>query len=101
MNSHTNLGSDAPTHHLILFSATQLRPLELFQNEAMRIILGCPRTAQIKILRAELHLPSTFKIQENTCCTVSRMLCTGSDSLKEITDPPCIMILALLQDLKK
>ncbi|MPC79072.1 hypothetical protein E2C01_073584 [Portunus trituberculatus] len=42
---------------LIQFSATQLRPLELVQNEAIRIILGCPRTARIEVLRAELHLP--------------------------------------------
>ncbi|KAK4320262.1 hypothetical protein Pmani_008871 [Petrolisthes manimaculis] len=36
------------------YSATQLRPLELIQNEAMRIVLGCPRTAKIEVLRAEL-----------------------------------------------
>ncbi|XP_063866943.1 uncharacterized protein LOC135104011 [Scylla paramamosain] len=43
---------------LIQFSAIQPRPLELVQNEAMRIILGCPRTARIEVLRAALHLPS-------------------------------------------
>ena len=68
---------------LIQYSTTQLRPLELVQNEAMRIILGCPRTARIEVLRAELHLPSiTCRIQEITCRTVSRMLCTGSVSLQ-------------------
>ncbi|MPC41645.1 hypothetical protein E2C01_035246 [Portunus trituberculatus] len=35
-----------------------LAPLELVQNEAMRIILGCHRTARIEVLRAKLHLPS-------------------------------------------
>ncbi|MPC68526.1 hypothetical protein E2C01_062728 [Portunus trituberculatus] len=49
----------------------------------MQIILGCPRTAQIEVLRAELNLPSIMcRVQEITCCTVSRMLCMGSDSLK-------------------
>ncbi|MPC97709.1 hypothetical protein E2C01_093036 [Portunus trituberculatus] len=73
---------------LIHFNATQLRPLELVQNEAMRIILGCPWTARIEVIRAELHLPSIMcRVQEITCRTISRMLCTGSDS-KGITDPP-------------
>ncbi|KAK3895411.1 hypothetical protein Pcinc_000864 [Petrolisthes cinctipes] len=35
---------------LVQFSMTQLRPIELIQNEAMRIILGCPRTAKIEVL---------------------------------------------------
>ncbi|MPC60105.1 hypothetical protein E2C01_054142 [Portunus trituberculatus] len=56
---------------LLEFSASQLRPLELIQNEAMRIILGCPRTARIEVLRAELHLPSIMcRIQEITCLIV-------------------------------
>ncbi|MPC50159.1 hypothetical protein E2C01_043982 [Portunus trituberculatus] len=42
---------------LMQFNATQLRPLELVQNETMRIILGCARTALNEVLRAELHLP--------------------------------------------
>ncbi|MPC74340.1 hypothetical protein E2C01_068698 [Portunus trituberculatus] len=68
---------------LIQFSAIQLRPVELLQNKAMRIILGCPRTARNEFLRAELHLPSIVcRIQKITCHTVGRMLCTGSDSLK-------------------
>ncbi|MPC13548.1 hypothetical protein E2C01_006286 [Portunus trituberculatus] len=73
---------------LIQFSATQLHPLELVQNEAMRIILGCPRTTQIEVLRAELHLLSImFRVQEITCRTVSQMLCTGSESLKGSMTP--------------
>ncbi|MPC68445.1 hypothetical protein E2C01_062647 [Portunus trituberculatus] len=73
---------------LIQFSATQLHPLELVQNEVMRIILGCPRTAQIEVLKAELHLPSIMcRMQEITCRTVSRILCTGSDSLKGSLTP--------------
>ncbi|XP_063848254.1 uncharacterized protein LOC135093209 [Scylla paramamosain] len=73
---------------LIQFSATQLRPMELVQNEAMRIILGCPRTARTEVLRAELYLPSIMcRIQEITCRTVGRILCTGSDSLKGSLTP--------------
>ena len=69
---------------LVQFSASQLRPLETLQNEAMRVILGCPRTAKIEVLRAELHLPSIVcRIQELTCRTVGRMLCTGFPSLKQ------------------
>ncbi|MPD01300.1 hypothetical protein E2C01_096820 [Portunus trituberculatus] len=74
---------------LIQFSATQLRPLELVQNEAMWITLGCPRIARIEVLRAELYLPSIMcRVQEITCRTVSRMLCMGSDSLKGKLTPP-------------
>ncbi|MPC98533.1 hypothetical protein E2C01_093906 [Portunus trituberculatus] len=73
---------------LIQFSATQLRPLELVQNEALRIILGCPRTARIEILRAELQLPSIMcRVQEITCRTVGRMLSMGPDSLKGSLTP--------------
>ncbi|MPC69666.1 hypothetical protein E2C01_063896 [Portunus trituberculatus] len=70
------------------FSATQLHPLQLVQNEAMQIISGCPRTAQIEVLRAELHLLSIMcRVQEITCRKVSRMLCTGSDFLKGSLTP--------------
>ncbi|MPC96068.1 hypothetical protein E2C01_091305 [Portunus trituberculatus] len=80
---------DYATPVLIQFSSIQLRPLELVQNEAMQIILGCPRTARIEVLRAELHLPSIIcRVQEITCRTVSQMLCTGSDSLKGSLTPP-------------
>ena len=65
----------------------QLRPLEVLQNEAMRIILGCLRTAKLEVLRAELHLPSIVsRIQEIACRTVARMLCSGSPSLRQSLD---------------
>ncbi|MPC61817.1 hypothetical protein E2C01_055894 [Portunus trituberculatus] len=68
------------------FSATQLR--HLVQNEVMKIILGCAKTARNEILRAELHLPSVIcRIQKITCRTVGRMLSTGSDSLKGLLTP--------------
>ncbi|MPC63810.1 hypothetical protein E2C01_057915 [Portunus trituberculatus] len=50
-------GKPAAGPILIQFSATRFHPLELVQNEAMRVILGCPRTERIEVLRAELHLP--------------------------------------------
>ncbi|KAK4312706.1 hypothetical protein Pmani_015891 [Petrolisthes manimaculis] len=69
---------------LVQFSMTQLRPLELIQNEAMRIILGCPRTAKIEVLRAELDMPSiVFRIQEIACRATSRLLCSGAPSFKQ------------------
>ncbi|KAK4307244.1 hypothetical protein Pmani_020957, partial [Petrolisthes manimaculis] len=60
------------SYNSVQFSMTQLRPLELIQNEAMRIILGCPRTAKIEVLRAELDMPSiVFRIQEIACRATS------------------------------
>jgi len=35
-----------------------LRPLEILQNKAMRVILGCPITAKVLVMRKELDLPS-------------------------------------------
>ncbi|KAK4318942.1 hypothetical protein Pmani_010031 [Petrolisthes manimaculis] len=68
----------------VQFSMTQLRPLELIQNEAMRIILGCPRTAKIEVLRAELDMPSiVFRIQEIACRATSHLLCSGAPSFKQ------------------
>ncbi|MPC75105.1 hypothetical protein E2C01_069490 [Portunus trituberculatus] len=62
---------DYATPVLIQFSATQLHPLEPVQNEAMWIILGCPKTPWIEVLRAEMHLPSIMcRIQEITSRTV-------------------------------
>lgn len=53
---------------LFQFFVTQLRSLELVQNETMRIIFGCPRMAKIEGLIAELGLSSIVtKIQEVAC----------------------------------
>ena len=43
---------------LVHYSQKDLRPLEVVQNEAMRIVLGCPRTTRIEIMRMELNVPS-------------------------------------------
>ncbi|MPC19735.1 hypothetical protein E2C01_012661 [Portunus trituberculatus] len=72
---------------LIQFSASQLLPLELIQNEAMRIILGCPRTARIEILRAELHLPRIIcRIQEIICCTDAQEGLAPSSAARHVHD---------------
>ncbi|XP_076043611.1 uncharacterized protein LOC143026727 [Oratosquilla oratoria] len=38
-------------------SKTTLQPLEKFQNQAMRLILGCPTTTRIVNMQQELRLP--------------------------------------------
>ncbi|XP_076036221.1 uncharacterized protein LOC143022108 isoform X1 [Oratosquilla oratoria] len=38
-------------------SKTTLQPLEKFQNQAMRLILGCPTTTRIVNIQQELRLP--------------------------------------------
>ena len=43
---------------LINLGQGRFRKLETVQNDAMRIILGCPKTAQVDNLRQELSLPS-------------------------------------------
>ena len=64
---------------LVRFSDSHLRSLERIQNEAMRIILGCPKTAKIEVLRAELSLPSVVcRIHEITCRGLCRMAQRGS-----------------------
>ena len=69
---------------LVCCSPSQLKPLELIQNEAMRTILGCPRTAKLEVLRAELELPSVVcRVYEITCRTISRMICHGDTELKQ------------------
>ncbi|XP_068245305.1 uncharacterized protein [Palaemon carinicauda] len=60
---------------LCSFSDKDLRPLELLQNEAMRVILGCPRTARIEIMRLELNFPSvTQRIRELTVSSIIRLI---------------------------
>ena len=35
---------------LVNYSEKDLKPLEVLQNEGMRIVLGCPRTTRIEIM---------------------------------------------------
>lgn len=44
--------------HLCNMSEHHLLPLDKFQNQAMRLILGCPTTTRIVNMRKELHIPS-------------------------------------------
>ena len=44
--------------HLLQCKEPEINSLEVVQNEAMRIILGAPRTARIVNMRSELNLPS-------------------------------------------
>ena len=44
--------------HLVTIPPKQLNSLEVVQNEAMRIILGCPKSTRIVNMRKELGLPS-------------------------------------------
>jgi len=44
--------------HLLQCKESEIGSLEVVQNEAMRIILGAPRTARIVNMRSELNLPS-------------------------------------------
>ena len=68
---------------LVQFNSQQLRCLEVIQNKAMRIILGCASTTKIEVLRRELSLPSVVKrIEEITCRTVCRIVCNGTNSLQ-------------------
>lgn len=70
---------------LFAFSDSQLRPLETVQNEAMRIILGCPKTAKIEIMRKELNLPGiAVRIREITCRTIARMITTSTLPLSQM-----------------
>ncbi|XP_068204845.1 uncharacterized protein [Palaemon carinicauda] len=60
---------------LCSFSDKDLRPLELLQNEAMRVILGCPRTARIEIMRMELNFPRvTQRIRELAVSSIIRLI---------------------------
>lgn len=73
---------------LFRFSPSQLKPLEYIQNESLRVILGCPKTAKIEVLRAELDLPSIVcRIQEITCRALCWMACNGaSQPLRSLAD---------------
>ena len=72
---------------LISYAESELRPLEVIQNKAMRIILGCPRSTRIEIMRLELHLPSiVYRIQELATIAAVRMIRRGEKGLKRVID---------------
>ena len=69
------------------FSEKDLKPLEILQNEAMRIILGCPRSTRIEIMRMELNIPSiTHRVRELTIVSVLRLIRRGDEYLKAIVE---------------
>ena len=47
--------------HLAGYSEWALKPLETVQNEAMRLILGCPISTRIVNMRLELNLPTIYE----------------------------------------
>ncbi|XP_066959236.1 uncharacterized protein [Macrobrachium rosenbergii] len=72
---------------LCCYTDKDLRPLELLQNEAMRVILGCPRTARIEIMRMELNLQSvTQRIREVAVSSFIRMIRQNDRHLKTIVN---------------
>lgn len=67
---------------LIGLGKNKLAKLETFQNDAMRIILGCPKTAKVINLRHELNLPSLAdRIREINTAVAVRILRDNRDTL--------------------
>ena len=72
---------------LVSYSENELRPLEVIQNKAMRIILGCPRCTRIEIMRLELNLCSIVdRIQELAAVALIRMIRRGDKYMKILVD---------------
>ena len=72
---------------LVSYSEKDLRPLEVIQNEAMRVVLGCPRTTRIEIMRMELNLPSiVHRIRELSAISTLRLIRRGDGYLKSAID---------------
>ena len=70
---------------LSTFSEKDLKPLETLQNEAMRIVLGCPRSTRIEIMRMELNIPSiTHRVRELTIVSTIRLIRRGDEYLKTV-----------------
>ncbi|XP_076069782.1 uncharacterized protein LOC143041660 [Oratosquilla oratoria] len=56
-------------------SKTTLQPLEKFQNQAMRLILGCPTSTRIVSMQQELRLPPIVeRIYSNVTCFTIKCL---------------------------
>ena len=78
---------DYPAPVLVTFSEKDLRSLEVLQNKGMRIVLGCPRTTGIKIMKLELNIPSIIhRIRELTTISVVRLIRHGDTYLKSVVD---------------
>ena len=72
---------------LICYSEKELRKLENIQNQAMRIILGCPMSTRIEIMRLELNLPSIIdRVHEIVSVAVIRSVRRGEETLKTSID---------------
>ncbi|XP_066952515.1 uncharacterized protein [Macrobrachium rosenbergii] len=75
---------------LILYAENELKPLEVLQNKAMRIILGCPRSTRIEVMRLELNLPTiSDRIHELAAVAMTRLIRRGDRSLKMAVDKVC------------
>lgn len=71
---------DYRASNLLNLSKARLQAVERIQNEAMRIILGCPKTAKIETMRYELGLmPITHRIQLIATLQITRSLNTLDD----------------------
>nr|XP_053629474.1 uncharacterized protein LOC128686557 [Cherax quadricarinatus] len=67
---------------LILARESSLRPLELMQNEALRIILGCPKSTKVLNMRKELGISSiSDRIVEINTVLGIRMLRNEPDTV--------------------
>ena len=67
---------------LVCLGKNRLKKLESIQNEAMRIIIGCPRTVKILNLRNELNLPSlSDRIHEINTVSAYKLIKGNPDSL--------------------
>lgn len=83
---------------LILYGENELKPLEILQNQAMRIILGCPRSTRIEVMRLELNLPTIFdRINELAAMAAVRLIRNGDRSLKMAVDRVCGISTAPIQ----
>ena len=72
---------------LVTFLEKDLRPLEVLQNKGMRIVLGCPRTTRIEIMKLELNIPRIIhRIRELTTISVVCLIRCGDAYLKSVVD---------------
>ena len=75
---------------LILYAERDLRSLEVLQNKAMRIILGCPISTRIEVMRLELSLPTIFdRVYELAAVATIRVIRKGDRTLKIALDKVC------------
>ena len=73
---------DYSASNLIGLSRNRARALETIQNNAIRIILGCPRTAKIETIRHEVNLPPiTDRIKVTATLQIMRSLNTTDDGV--------------------